>query len=141
MNIQLAKTPSEIQKCWQVFHFLRPHLQEDNFVEKVTEMISEGYQIAYVEEEGEVVSVIGFRYLQMLFNGKQIYIDDLSTSEKSRGKGYASALLDFVIDMANSKGYDCVSLDSGPSRHTAHRLYLNRGFQINSLHFVKDLQK
>lgn len=75
----------------------------------------------------------------MLFNGKQIYIDDLTTSEDGRGKGYGSALLDFVIDLAISKGYDCVSLDSGPSRHTAHRLYLNKGFQINSLHFVKDL--
>jgi GNAT superfamily N-acetyltransferase len=139
MNIQFAKTAYDIQKCWQVFHLLRPHLQEESFVEKVTEMISEGYQIAYIEEDDEVVSAIGFRYLQMLFNGKQIYVDDLTTSEKGRGKGYGSALLDFVIDLAISNGYDCISLDSGPSRHTAHRLYLNKGFQINSLHFVKSL--
>jgi GNAT superfamily N-acetyltransferase len=139
MNIQFAQTPSEIKKCWYVFSLLRPHLQENTFVEKVTEMFSEGYQIAYIEEDGEVVSAIGFRYLQMLFNGRQIYIDDLTTSDKVRGKGYASDLLDFVVNIAISKGYDCVSLDSGPSRHTAHRLYLNKGFQINSLHFVKDL--
>ena len=56
MIIQIAKTASEIQKCWHVFSLLRPHLQEDSFVEKVTEMFSEGYQIAYLEEEGEVVS-------------------------------------------------------------------------------------
>jgi hypothetical protein len=78
MNIQFAKTAYDIQKCWQVFHLLRPHLQEESFVEKVTEMISEGYQIAYIEEDDEVVSAIGFRYLQMLFNGKQIYVDDLT---------------------------------------------------------------
>ncbi|MDZ7900449.1 MAG: hypothetical protein U5N85_20790 [Arcicella sp.] len=48
MSIQLAKTASEIQKCWQVFHLLRPHLQENSFVKKVTKMISEGYQIAYI---------------------------------------------------------------------------------------------
>jgi GNAT superfamily N-acetyltransferase len=139
MIIQFAKTSSEIQKCWYVFSLLRPHLQEETFVEKVMEMISEGYQIAYIEEDGEVVSAIGFRYLQMLFNGKQIYIDDLTTSDKVRAKGHASALLDFVVNIGISKGYNCVSLDSGPSRHTAHRLYLNKGFQINSLHFVKDL--
>ncbi len=63
MNIQLAKTASDIQKCWHVFHLLRPHLQEDNFVEKMMEMFSEGYQIAYIEEDREVVSAIGFRYL------------------------------------------------------------------------------
>ena len=139
MNIQFAKTSSEIQKCWYVFSLLRPHLQEDTFREKVTEMLLEGYQIAYIEENGEVVSAIGFRYLQTLFNGKQIYIDDLTTSDKVRGKGYASALLDFVVNIAISKGYDCISLDSGIPRHTAHRLYLNKGFQISSLHFVKNL--
>lgn len=139
MNIQFAKTTSEIQKCWYVFSLLRPHLQEDTFVEKVAEMLSEGYQIAYIEEDGVAVSAIGFRYLQMLSNGKQIYIDDLTTSDKVRGKGHASALLDFVVNIAISKSYDCISLDSGPSRHTAHRLYLNKGFQIKSMHFVKDL--
>ena len=101
-------------------------------------MLSEGYQIAYLEEDGEAVSAIGFRYLQMLSNGKQIYIDDLTTSDKVRGKGHATALLDFVVNIAISKGYNCISLDSGQSRHTAHRLYLNKGFRINSMHFVKD---
>jgi len=139
MNIQFAKTASEIQKCLHVFSLLRPHLQEETFVEKITEMLSEGYQMAFIEEDEVPVSAIGFRYLQMLSNGKQIYIDDLTTSDKVRGKGYASALLDFVVNIAIAKGCDCISLDSGPSRHTAHRLYLNKGFQIKSLHFVKDL--
>jgi ribosomal protein S18 acetylase RimI-like enzyme len=139
MHIQFAKTASEIKKCWYVFSLLRPHLKEEIFVDKITEMLSEGYQIAFIEEDGEAVSAIGFRYIQMLSNGKQIYIDDLTTSEKVRGKGYASALLDFVVNMAMSKGYDCISLDSGPSRNTAHRLYLNKGFQIKSMHFVKYL--
>lgn len=139
MQIQFAKTASEIQKCWYVFSLLRPHLQEETFVEKVTAMLSEGYQIAFIEENGQVVSAIGFRYLQMLANGKQIYIDDLTTSDKARGKGYANAFLDFVVNIAASKGYDCISLDSGPSRNTAHRLYLNKGFEIKSMHFVKYL--
>ncbi len=139
MNIQFAKTTSEIQKCWYVFSLLRPHLQEETFVEKIKQMLSEGYQMAFIEEDEVAVSAIGFRYLQMLSNGKQIYIDDLTTSDKVRGKGHASALLDFVVNIAISNGYDCISLDSGPSRNTAHRLYLNKGFQIKSMHFVKDL--
>jgi hypothetical protein len=51
MNIQFAQTATEIKKCWYVFSLLRPHLQEETFVEKVAEMFSEGYQIAYIEEE------------------------------------------------------------------------------------------
>lgn len=139
MIIKIAKTEAEVQKCWYVFSLLRPHLTEEVFVETVIEMLSEGYQLAYIEVEGEVVSAVGFRYLQMLYNGKQIYIDDLTTSDKARGKGYGTALLDYVIELAKANNYDCVTLDSGPTRHTAHRLYLNKGFQISSHHFVKKL--
>lgn len=140
MTVKIAKTEAEVQKCWYVFSLLRPHLTEEVFVETVIEMLSEGYQLAYIEADGEVVSAVGFRYLQMLYNGKQIYIDDLTTSDKVRGKGYGTALLDYVIELAKANNYDCVTLDSGPSRHTAHRLYLNKGFQISSHHFVKKLQ-
>jgi GNAT superfamily N-acetyltransferase len=139
MIIKIAKTEAEVQKCWDVFSLLRPHLTEEVFVETVIEMLSEGYQLAYIEVDGEVVSAVGFRYLQMLYNGKQIYIDDLTTSDKVRGKGYGTALLDYVIELAKANNYDCVTLDSGPTRHTAHRLYLNKGFQISSHHFVKKL--
>lgn len=139
MTVKIAKTEAEVQKCWYVFSLLRPHLTEEVFVKTVMEMLNEGYQLAYIEEEGEVVSAVGFRYLQMLYNGKQFYIDDLTTSDKARGKGHGTALLDYVIELAKANNYDCVTLDSGPTRHTAHRLYLNKGFQISSHHFVKKL--
>lgn len=139
MIIKIAHTEAEVRKCWYVISLLRPHLTEELFVKTALEMFSEGYQLAYIEKDDEVVSAIGFRYLQMLYNGKQIYIDDLTTSDKVRGEGYGTALLDYVIDLAKANNYDCVTLDSGPTRHTAHRLYLNKGFQISSHHFVKKL--
>ena len=104
------------------------------------EMFSEGYQMAYIEVNYQAVSAIGYRYLQMLHNGKQIYIDDLTTLPGERGKGYASRLLDYVIRIAKENSYDCVTLDSGPHRHEAHRLYLNKGFIIGSYHFTKPLK-
>lgn len=137
--VQLATTEAEIKQCWAVFSLLRPHLTEEVFMKMAIEMLTEGYQIAYIHDGEEVVAAIGFRYLQMLYNGKQIYIDDLTTSDKARGKGYGTTLLNFVTDLAIQQGFDCISLDSGPSRHTAHRLYLNNGFKIMSHHFVKEL--
>ncbi|MBV6441269.1 MAG: GNAT family N-acetyltransferase [Haliscomenobacteraceae bacterium CHB4] len=139
MQIQLARTDADIQKCWPVMQLLRPHLAEAGFVPLVKEMMAEGYHLAFIEENGVAAAAIGFRYQQKLFDGKQIYVDDLTTLEVHRGKGYGGKLLDFVFDLAKQRGYACVTLDSGPTRHDAHRLYLNKGFLISSMHFHKKL--
>lgn len=116
---------------------LRPHLLENDFVPLVKSMISEGYSLAFIEENGVAAAAIGFRHFQKLYDGKQIYVDDLTTLEEHRGKGYGGELLEFVFDLAKQRGYACVTLDSGPTRHNAHRLYLNKGFLISSMHFTK----
>ena len=79
--------------------------------------------------------MIAFPYL---FRGKYIYIDDLSTLPEFRGKGYAGQLLDWIFEYAQKEKFEQVHLDSGvsDSRSDAHRLYLNKRFQIASLHFV-----
>jgi GNAT superfamily N-acetyltransferase len=141
MQIQLARTDADIRKCWSAMKLLRPHLEEAAFVPMVREMMSEGYELAYIEEDGVAASAIGYRYQQKLYDGKQIYVDDLTTLEVHRGKGYGGKMLDFVFELAQSRGYACVTLDSGPHRHDAHRLYLNKGFLISSMHFTKRLSK
>ena len=137
MNIMLASTDQDILSCWKVIHALRPHLKEEDFLKTVKEMIGEGYMLAFIEEDGVAASAIGFRYLQYLFNGKHIYIDDLSTLPEHRGKGHGGKLLDYVFDFAKQKGYGIVTLDSGHQRTDAHRLYLNKGFTISAHHFTK----
>lgn len=141
MQIQLARTEADIRKCWPVMKLLRPHLEEAAFVPLVKEMLSEGYELAFIEKNGMAAAAIGYRYQQKLHDGKQIYVDDLSTLEEHRGKGYAGQLLDFVCDLAKKRGYACVTLDSGVGLHRqdAHRLYAHKGFHINSLHFTKKL--
>lgn len=139
MNVKLATSNEDILKCWDVLNALRPHLEEATFLDTVQEMRSEGYMLAFIEKDNKAVSAIGFRYLQFLYNGKHIYIDDLSTLPAGRGKGYAGKLLDYVFDHAKQKGYKVVTLDSGHHRSDAHRLYLNKGFTIDSHHFGKKL--
>ena len=139
MEIKLAENESDILKCWDVLLALRPHLQKENFLPSINEMIQEGYQLAFIEEGGKAAAAIGFRYLQFLYNGKHYYIDDLSTLPEYRGKGYAGKLLDYVIAKAKAKGFHCVTLDSGYQRFDAHRLYLNKGFTLNCHHFSKNI--
>ncbi|CAN5811423.1 hypothetical protein BH10BAC2_BH10BAC2_19910 [soil metagenome] len=139
MEIKIATNEEDILKCWDVIFVLRPHLLEEEFVSTVKEMFTEGYQLAYIEENGKAASAIGFRYQQYLYNGKHFYIDDLVSLPETRDKDYAGMLLDYVADLAKEKGYKCVTLDSGHQRHTAHRLYLNKGYSIVAHHFMKAL--
>ena len=138
-TVQLAKTDMDLLKCWPVLQLLRPQLEAANYLPLVRSMLLEGYHLAFIEPAGQsmAAAAIGFRYLYKLHDGQQVYIDDLTTLEAYRGLGYAGALLDYVIDWAEEKGYPCVTLDSGPHRHAAHRLYLNKGFQLSSYHFIR----
>lgn len=140
MEIKTASSRTDILACWEVLLALRPHLTAGNFVATVQEMMSEGYELAFIEEDNKAVACIGYRYLQYLYNGKQIYIDDLSTLPDCRGKGYAGRLLDYAAAVAREKGYGCVTLDSGYLRTDAHRLYLNKGFTLVAHHFSKNIK-
>ena len=140
MEIRLCTSAEDILKCWSVLFELRPHLLQHSFVATIQQMIAEGYQLAFIEEDDKAVAAIGFRYLQFLFNGKHLYIDDLSTLPSSRGKGYGAKLLQYVEATAKAKGYETVTLDSGYQRTDAHRLYLNEGFNIVAHHFSKKIK-
>lgn len=141
MEIRVAETDSDYLKCWDVIKELRPHLKKDEYLPMIKQMVNEGYMLAYAEEDGKAASAIGFRYLQFFFNGRHFYIDDLVTLPDHRGKGYGGKLLDYVFNLAKENGYPTVTLDSGHHRYDAHRLYLNKGFDITAHHFVKQLDK
>jgi GNAT superfamily N-acetyltransferase len=142
MKINIANDTDSISKCFEVMLALRPHLKKETFADTILGMISRGYNLIYIEENGKAVCASGFRFTEHLAWGKPVYIDDLSTLPEARGKGYASALLDYIFQLAKEEGYDQVHLDSGcnESRYEAHRLYLNKGFNITSHHFRKKLE-
>jgi GNAT superfamily N-acetyltransferase len=139
MKISLATNEKEILKCWDVMKGLRPHLNENEFVPMVIEMISEGYHLAYIEEDNLAVSAIGYRFQQFLYNGRHCYIDDLATAPGRTGKGYAGKLIDYVVEVCKRKGLKSITLDSGFNRIDAHRFYLQKRFEISSLHFSKKI--
>ena len=143
MTIQIARTEADLRQCLPALLALRPHLDETTALAMLQEQQAhEQYQVAFVDAGNDSASaVITYRRLTLLFSGKTIYIDDLSTLPDGRGKGYAGALLDFVIDQARQLNCQTVSLDSGhgANRTDAHRLYLNKRFLISSHHFSMTL--
>jgi GNAT superfamily N-acetyltransferase len=137
-EIQVVSSESDILKCRSVIQALRPSLTDDLYLEAVQKTLADNRQIIFIEENGEAMAAAVFETGYNLFRGKYIYIDDLSTLPGNRGKGYASKLLDWIMNFAQKEGYAQIHLDSGVStaRTDAHRLYLNKRFQITSMHFV-----
>jgi len=137
MRVQIA-TKNDILKCRRAIQALRPLLTDDIYLDVALKTLADNRHFIFIEENEEAAAVAVFETGYNLFRGKYIYIDDLSTLAEHRGKGYAGVLLDWIIDFAKNENFDEIHLDSGvnDARSNAHRLYLNKRFQISSLHFV-----
>jgi GNAT superfamily N-acetyltransferase len=136
-DLHEAQTDDEIEACYPVMAQLRPHVPAEGFVDLVRRLQAGGYRLAYVKDEGEVRGVAGFRYLEQLYNGKVIYVDDLVTDQEMRSHGYGEALLDWLFELAKSTGCKALELDSGVHRAAAHRFYFRERMTIVAFHFVR----
>ncbi len=139
-KITLASTDLEITRCFPVMAQLRPHVWENEFVMRVQRQGKEsGYALAFLEHDGAVRSVAGFRTSESLFYGRFLYVDDLVTDEASRSKGYGEMLFDWLVERARANGCKAVVLDSGVQRFGAHRFYLRKRMDILCHHFALKL--
>lgn len=136
---KIAETDHEIENCFDVMSELRPHLRREGFLPLVRHMQTEGFQLAYIEDQGRVVAVAGFRIFTNLFMGKNLYVDDLVTLESGRSQGYGETMLNWLRDLALEQHCQFLHLDSGTHRHRAHKFYLNQGLKIASYHFSQEL--
>lgn len=138
-EIFIADTDAEIDSCFPAFHALRPHLEREGFLTQVRRQQAQSYRIVGLRQAGEIKSAAGFRLAEFLAWGKVLYIDDLTTLPAERSRGFAAALLDWLI--AHGKAHQCrgIHLDTGYARHAAHRLYLAKGMQLNCHHLMLEL--
>ena len=138
-KVKLAESPDEIARCFPVMLHLRPLLVADEFVSRINAQQAQGYQLAYLEHEGAVVAVAGFRITEILISGRTLYVDDLVTDPTHRSHGHGKAMLDWLQDYARKAGCETFSLDSGTQRQEAHAFYFRERMRVTSFHFVKKL--
>jgi GNAT superfamily N-acetyltransferase len=133
--IAIAETDAQILSCFAVMQQLRTHLKPEDFLPKIRRQQLEGFRLAYLEDEGSIRAVAGFRVVENLASGRMLYVDDLVTDSAWRSRGYGKALLDWLIDQARREQCQFLDLDSGVQRFDAHRFYLSNRLIISSHHF------
>ena len=137
--IQLAESKEQICRCFPVMHQLRPSLSADTFVDRIEQQRREGYRLAFLEDEGTVVSVAGFRVMSVLWSGRTLYVDDLITDEAMRSHGFGSQMIAWLAALGKNEGCETFSLDSGTHRHETHAFYFRQGMRITDFHFQMPL--
>lgn len=135
MKIAYATTTEDLTACFEVMKELRPHHNLESFVTAIAAMQQEGYHLLYLQDEGRVVSVAGFRFTTTLYDGLIIDFDDFVTLEAGRGKGYGSMVFDHLAGIAKEKGINSIHLNSAHHRYDAHRFYLDKKMRIIAHHF------
>jgi GNAT superfamily N-acetyltransferase len=140
IEVTEAKTDREILICFDVMNELRTPLKRAEFLQTVRAMEVDGYRLAFIKDEGDVVAVAGYRIYSNLFMGKHLYVDDLVTSASARSKGFGELMLNCLREKAVAAGCNFYRLDSGTARSQAHKFYFNQGFSISSFSFSEQLK-
>lgn len=139
--ISIAQSDADLLKCFPVMAELRPHLTKpEDFISRVRrQQRQHGYQIVFLQDEGAVRALGGFRIMEFLAWGQALYVDDLVTTEKARGHGYGQQLMDWLLNHARNEKCQEFHLDSGVHRFEAHGFYLKNRLHIKSHHFSRTL--
>lgn len=142
MTVSIAESDAELEKVSGVLLQLRTSFSRESLIAQIKTQRQRGYQVAYVESDGEVLCVAGFVVGTKLAWGKHIYVDDLVTAENQRSKGAGAKMIAWLKAHARQLGCNQLHLDSGVQRFAAHRFYLREGFNIASHHFsINDLSE
>jgi|TARA_B100001063_G_C16746534_1_gene547849 hypothetical protein len=138
LKIKIA-TEDELKYCYKIMHQVREDLSEKDLSKIISEQIKNGYKLAYVLQDEQVICVAGFSILQKLSLGKHLYIDDFVTDKSVKSTDAGKALLDFLKIYAKQQDCRSIELDSLVQRYDAHKFYLSEDMQIVSHHFSFEL--
>jgi GNAT superfamily N-acetyltransferase len=138
-SVYIASNRAEINRCFPVMRQLRTALNAEEFAARVKLQQAEGYRLAYLEHEGAIVALAGFRIMNVLWSGKTMYVDDLVTDEAMRSRGFGERMVNWLVAQARSEGCETFSLDSGTHRQAAHAFYFRAGLRISDFHFQMPL--
>lgn len=139
-QIFIVQTKSELERCYPVMKELRPHLSFEEYVSIYEQAhASDGYEIVAVEVQGQIIAVMGFRFLTDFVRGKHVYIDDLVSSEKLRSQGLGAELLLFAEEVARTSGCKSLRLCTGIENERGIKFYDRNGWIKRAFAYAKKL--
>lgn len=136
MTIAHLTDDAALTAFFPVISQLRPHLTPATLIERVRRQEQQGYRPVGLYDNARVPrAYAGFRFMETLFSGAVIYVDDLVTDAAARSTGCGKTLLNWLIELGRREGCATLELDSGVQRFAAHRFYFRERLEIEGYHF------
>lgn len=127
----------ELVTVFEVLSQLRRELDYDEFEDLIYEMRSMEYKMLGVMDGETLITYAGVAIQTNLYHKRHLFVFDLVTDEKYRGRGYGKVMLEYLEDFARIAMCENIVLSSGVHREAAHRFYENNGFSKKSFVFLK----
>lgn len=139
-EISELTTEKEWSDAWPVLNSLKPELEYDSLLTSREQLLNDGYQLFGLRVRGKIVTVAGVSITPHLTGTRNLRIIDLATLPEKRSKGYGSAMLVHLEEIARMSECTRIILHSRTERKDAHRFYESKGgFIEHASVFVKTL--
>ncbi|MEN5058939.1 GNAT family N-acetyltransferase [Sphingobacterium kitahiroshimense] len=133
MEIREVSTEEDIMICKDIILQFSNNFNAERFLQEVIHMIKkESTHISYLYDIQceQAVAFITYRHLRTFRRGPLIFIDDLYTTPRCRGRGYAKRLLEHVKQIAHNCEIKTIHLDAGFPVLPPHFLFLNADYDL-----------
>lgn len=133
----------DFEKLTELIKELGYPSNKNNISERMLKINSNKYYKTLVAEvDNEVVGFIGLCKLYAYeCDGDYVRIISLIVSEKYRGKGIGTKLVESGEQWAMGEGAIAIALNSGINRKKAHEFYNSNGYSIKGYSFSKLFNK
>jgi len=125
VQVRELSSDAEIAAAYPLARELRDRIRQDTFLAEVRRQQFEGYRLYGGFDQGRLVVLAGVRRSHTLARGEHLFVDDLVTTEASRGAGHGTRMLHAIAVIAEAEGVARIYLDS---RLTAKGFYESLGF-------------
>ncbi|MEK6658370.1 MAG: GNAT family N-acetyltransferase [Campylobacterota bacterium] len=129
----------ELLMAYEVVSQLRTTLTYNEFEDLIYEMRKSEYKMIGIIDKEMLITYAGIAIQTNLYHKRHLFVFDLVTDEKYRGKKYGAMMLEYLQDYAKMGMCENIVLSSGFTRVDAHKFYEKNGFTKTSFVFLKSI--
>jgi GNAT superfamily N-acetyltransferase len=127
----------ELLAVYEVVSQLRVDLSYKEFEDLIYDMRDMEYKMLGIMDGETLITYAGVAVQTNLYLKRHLYVFDLITDEKYRGKKYGKMMLEYLDDYAKMGMCENIVLSSGISREKTHKFYENNKFIKKSYLYLK----
>lgn len=130
----------EMKVCYPLVRQLNPEMTEQEYLQRLPDMIKAGYfQVVVKDENNQVIALSGIWIGTKLYSGKYLEMDNVVVDIHHRSNGMGSVVFEYAEELARKNNCICIMLDAYKENIKAHGFYVRRGFISRGFHFIKKI--